>query len=32
VLEVGPGFLLKSVTEPKGSALGILEFVWEGEA
>jgi hypothetical protein len=25
------GFVLKSVVEPKGSALGILEFVWEGQ-
>ncbi|ROW02484.1 hypothetical protein VMCG_06063 [Cytospora schulzeri] len=27
-----PGFVLKSVVEPEGSALGILEFVWEGKA
>lgn len=26
-----PGFVLRSVIEPEGSALGILEFVWEGE-
>ncbi|EPE26281.1 S-adenosyl-L-methionine-dependent methyltransferase [Glarea lozoyensis ATCC 20868] len=25
------GFVLKSVAEPKGSALGILEFVWESK-
>lgn len=28
--EASKGFVLKSVIEPKGSALGILEFVWEG--
>lgn len=29
VLEASPGFVLKSVVELKGSALGILEFVWD---
>ncbi|XXH01443.1 hypothetical protein Hte_007803 [Hypoxylon texense] len=28
--EADPGFVLKSVIEPIGSAMGILEFVWEG--
>ena len=28
--EADPAFELKSVIEPKGSAMGILEFVWEG--
>lgn len=25
-----PGFVLKGVVNPPGSAMGILEFVWEG--
>ncbi|KAK3360902.1 S-adenosyl-L-methionine-dependent methyltransferase [Lasiosphaeria ovina] len=28
--EADPRFVLKAVTEPKGSALGILEVVWNG--
>ncbi|KAH8646476.1 S-adenosyl-L-methionine-dependent methyltransferase [Tricladium varicosporioides] len=29
--EADKGFILKNVTKPKGSALGILEFAWEGK-
>jgi hypothetical protein len=32
LLEADPRFAFKSATEPKGSALGILEFVWDGAA
>lgn len=28
--EADPAFVLKSVIEPTGSAMGILEFLWEG--
>ncbi|KAG8169256.1 hypothetical protein KVR01_000001 [Diaporthe batatas] len=30
--EADPGFIVKNVTEPKGSALGIIEAIWEGKA
>lgn len=32
VQEADPNFVFKNFTFPKGSALGILEFVWEGKA
>jgi hypothetical protein len=28
--EADPAFLLKNVIQPKGSALGMLEYVWKG--
>ncbi|RYP50583.1 hypothetical protein DL768_003928 [Monosporascus sp. mg162] len=28
--EIDPAFMLRNVIEPAGSALGMLEFVWEG--
>lgn len=27
-----PAFVLKSVIEPKGSVMGMLEFLWEGNS
>jgi hypothetical protein len=29
--KVDPAFTLRSVVEPKGSALQMMEFVWEGK-
>jgi hypothetical protein len=29
--KVDPAFTLRSVIEPKGSALQMMEFVWEGK-
>jgi hypothetical protein len=30
IKEADSGFMLKNVVEPEGSALGILEYVWNG--
>jgi hypothetical protein len=30
IAEADPRFVVKSIIEPKGSALGVLEVVWEG--
>jgi hypothetical protein len=29
-VEADPAFKLTNVIEPKGSTMGILEFIWEG--